>query len=472
MLAKGSMLRIALLLALVTPVGCANRAKRSIALYDSGDYVGAARAADEGLASHPGDNNLWAMKVRASIALGDGEGTAKAYEQYVAHRGDDDKELLRDLASATLGQALTSPSVKMKIEAIEAIERIELHALTDQVFLAMDDKDDRVAAAAAVALLNGAPEAPGIVDQMLTSPDAEARRIAIEGIGKKVAFKNRGRQVGTLATADLVKAADDSDPRVRRAAIRWLAMVKDKDSVETLIKHMKDPDDSVRAASASALARIGVGNLAGYAKQALGDRSLAVRLAGVEMYAAAAADAELVALIDDTDPMVALQAAIAVKSKHPELVDKAIGRAIAAEEWTIRAGAANLLVTALGKDGARTRAQALAADKEVGVRLAAARVLASVGDKDGAMRVLSPALADADYGVQAAADLAGLGDAAGIQALSLAVRDTKRTPAQRAAAASLHRSARRVTGGLVAALADGDGLVRVEAAAALGTLAK
>ena len=108
---------------------------------------------------------------------------------------------------------------------------------------------------------------------------------------------------------------------------------------------------SVRAASASALARIGIGNLPGLGKQALADRSLAVRLAGVELLAAANADADLAALAADADPMVALQATIAVKAKHPELVDKAVARATAADEWTIRAGAANLLVTALGGGG-------------------------------------------------------------------------------------------------------------------------
>src|SRR5687767_12237743 len=125
MLAKGSMKRIALVLALLVPASCANRAKRSIALYESGDYAGAVRAADEGLASHPDDDNLWQMKIRASVALGDADGITRAYTQYVAQRGSDDKELLRDLSTATLGQALNSPSAKLKIIAIEAIERIE-----------------------------------------------------------------------------------------------------------------------------------------------------------------------------------------------------------------------------------------------------------------------------------------------------------------------------------------------------------
>jgi hypothetical protein len=52
------------------------------------------------------------------------------------------------------------------------------------------------------------------------------------------------------------------------------------------------------------------------------------------------------------------------------------------------------------------------------------------------------------------------------------VRDGKLTAEQRAAAANAHRIAHHVTPGLVAALADSNALVRVEAAAALGMLAK
>ena len=78
----------------------------------------------------------------------------------------------------------------------------------------------------------------------------------------------------------------------------------------------------------------------------------------------------------------------------------------------------------------------------------------------------------ADREVAAAADLADLGDPDGLRALSTMVRDPHRTAEQRAAAASAHRAAHHVTPGLVAALADPNGLVRASAATALGTLAK
>src|SRR6185503_13662321 len=93
---------------LILLAGCADYAKPAVGLYEAGDYAGAAKAADDGLAAHPEDDALWAMRVRSARALGDGPGVAKAYAAYVAHRGDDDAELLHGLALATLGQSLTS----------------------------------------------------------------------------------------------------------------------------------------------------------------------------------------------------------------------------------------------------------------------------------------------------------------------------------------------------------------------------
>ncbi len=412
---------IALATALLGPTACANRAKRSVTLYESGDYAGALRAADDGLASHPGDNGLWSMKVRAALALGDADAITKAYASYVSHRGENDKELLRDLATATIGQALASPSVKLKISAIEAVASLELNDLADQVAQRMEDSDDRVVAAAAIAVLRGFPEAPKAAEEMLNSDNAEARRIVIEGIAKKY---------GKLAIADLEEHADDRDPRVRRASIRWLGQVKDKDAVAILLRRAKDPDDSVRAAAVGALGRIGVGDLGPVAKQALADHALSVRLAGVDVLEAAHLDAELVTLVDDNDPMVALAAAIAVKRTHPGHAATAVERAVTAEEWTIRAGAANMMILAVGKAAARPLAQKLASDSVVGVRLAAARVLVQTGDVALARPIFTAALADPDLGVQAAADLAALGDPTGIDALSAAVRDMSRTPEQ------------------------------------------
>src|SRR5207253_11475528 len=120
--------------------------------------------------------------------------------------------------------------------------------------------------------------APQVASAMLRSENAEARRIAVDGIGKKV---------GKLAAGDLEKAAEDPDPRVRAVALRWLGQIKDAEAVEVCTKRMKDSDDGVRAAAAHAFGRIGLGNVEAAGKQALADPALAVRLAGIELLAAA-----------------------------------------------------------------------------------------------------------------------------------------------------------------------------------------
>jgi HEAT repeat protein len=446
---------------LVTVVAaCANHAKPAIDAYEHGDYAASARAADEGLAQHPDDDALWGMRVRAALALGDAEGIAKSYAAYRQHRGSDDKVLLRDVAVATIEQALGSPSARLKISAIEIIAELEIHDLADDVAKHMGDDDDRVAAAAAIAVLNGYPQAPEVAASMLKSEKPEARRIAIDGIGKKV---------GKLAFADIEHAADDGDPRVRATALRWLGQLKDADAVTVAMKRMNDHDENVRAAAALALSRIGIGNLAEMAKKALGDRALAVRLAGIDLYVAAHREDLLAPLGDDKDPMVAVAASLA--AHRMDLAATALQRAVVAEEPTTRAGAANYLIQALGKPGALPVAQKLAADPDVSVRLAAARVLERAGDKEGAAAVFAAAL-QSDHAVQAAADLAAQGDARGLDALSQLARDPARGAEGRAEAVNAHRTAHRVTPGLVAALADSSGVVRIEAAATLATLAK
>jgi HEAT repeat protein len=413
-------LQRSLLLGCLVFAACTNHAQQVVALYERGDYAGAARAADSELATHPGEEGLWQMRVRAALAQGDAAGVAKAYAAYRGQQGgDDDKPLLRDLAIATLGQALASPSVKLKIAAIDAVAAAELEPLADKVAERMADDDDRVVAAAAVAVLHGYPDAGKAASDMLHSEDAEARRIAVDGIGKKV---------GKLAIADLEKAGADPDARVRRVAIRWLGQLKDTGAAPLLTQHMHDPDEAVRAAAASSLARIGIGNLAELGKLALHDRALAVRLAGIELLVAARhaqAQAELTALLDDPDPLVATEAAIA--RGGGELARKPIERAASADPWTARAGAANLAVRALGKAAALVLARKLAGDPELAVRLAAARVLAHGGDRPAAAAIFATALANPDFLLQAAIDLADQDDARGVQALDTAVRRSRRT---------------------------------------------
>ena len=61
---------------------CANRTQQSVTLYEKGDYAGAAREADNGLASHPDDDGLWQMRIRSALALGDADSVAKSWQLY------------------------------------------------------------------------------------------------------------------------------------------------------------------------------------------------------------------------------------------------------------------------------------------------------------------------------------------------------------------------------------------------------
>jgi HEAT repeat protein len=327
-----------------------------------------------------------------------------------------------------------------------------------------------VAAAAAIAILHAYAQAPQVAGDLLKSEDAEARRIAVDGIGQKV---------GKFALADLETAAADPDPKVRRAAIHWLGELEDGAAAGLLAKAVRDPAPAVRAAAASALAKLGPGpaaspaQLVELARHALRDEALAVRLAGIELWAASRSPTlhgDLVALIDDPDPLVAAQAALAAGGG--ELTQKPIERAAAAADWTTRAGAANLAIRALGKSAALAIARKLAGDSELAVRLAAARVLVHAGDPAAAIAIFVAGLASPDEQLQAAIDLAAQGDERGPQALDAAIRDPASKPTARAAAAAAHRTAHRITPGLVAALADPSAIVRVAAAAAVAVIVK
>jgi HEAT repeat protein len=463
---------------LLTVLGaCADYAKPSVSLYEAGDYAGAARAADTGLAAHPDNDALWAMRVRSALAIGDAAGVAKAYAAYVAQRGDDDASLLHGLALATLDQALASPSAKLKMIAIETIEHLELQPLADAVANALGDGDDRVAATAAIAVLHAYPQAPQVADAMLKSENPEARRIVITGLARKA---------GAIVDSELEAAANDPDPRVRRAAITGLGTLGDKNAVAVLARRLGDPDESVRASAASSLAQIGIGDLAAFAKTALADKAVAVRVGGVELLGAAEQRDALTALANDPDPIVALQAVIEIEelgapigkhgrehvAPHTGAGDAVARRALGSPRWEVRAGLANMLDQVVARDTARALAEQLSKDSEPRVALAAARVLERDGGRDEAIAVFRAQLAGPEA-TEAAADLAALdGDPDALAKLDALARDPSRTPEQRAEAVDAHRTARHITPGLVAALADANGIVRVEAASVLAGLAK
>lgn len=450
-------LATAALAALTAACGPPAGVKRAQSLLDRGDFRGAATAADEELGKTPGDGQLVRIRIRAALGLGDARDAVTRYRAWrEARGGQDDLAALRTMAMTTLWQGLTSPSAQVQVQAIRAIERLEIEAFARDVGERMGDDDDVVAAAAAVAVLRAFPQAPDVATEMLASPDPAARAIAVEGIGRKV---------GKHAAEDLRLAAVDRDPRVRAAAIAALAGLADLADTGRLTEAASDASAEVRAAALRGLARGKRGDLGSVAEAALADPTLGVRLAAVELLVASRGKDAARPLLVHADAMVAAYAARALRDGAAGAA--AIDRALADDDWTVRAGAVNLAEVALGKDAARVRAERAAADPVVGVRVAAARLLAYLGDRPRAIALYAAALAaeaPTDR-VGAAAELAALGDPRGPSALAeLAATDD---PGVRRHVITAHRAARVITPGLWSALADDDAGNRIDAAAAL-----
>jgi HEAT repeat protein len=447
-----------LVLSLLVLVSCGPSAgvKRAQTLLDQGDYRGAATAADEELGKAPGDAQLTRIRIRAALGMGDAKDAVARYRTWRTGRAEEDLAALRTMAMTTLWQGLTSPSAQVQVQAIQAIERLEIETFAHDVGERMGDDDDVVAAAASIAVLRAFPQAPDVATDMLKSDDPAARAIAVEGIGRKV---------GKHAADDLRFAAVDADPRVRAAAAMAIAALADPRDTERLTELATDKSADVRAVALRALTRGNRGDLGAVAEAALADASLGVRLAAVDLLVASRGRPAVRPLLAHQDPMVAAYAARALKD--PQAGVAAVDRALAAEDWTIRAGAVNLMEVALGRDAATTRADKAAGDPVIGVRIAAARLIAYMGDKPRAISIYAAALdtAEPHEKVGAAAELARLGDARGVTALEAMAASPE--PEIRRSVITAHRAARVITPGLWGALADDDAGNRVEAAAAL-----
>jgi len=155
------------------------------------------------------------MRVRSALALGDAAALAKAYEGYVAERGDDDKDLLassrprRSVRRWHRRRAAQDARDRDGRRARAARARDQVSSVSTTRMIAWRRRRDR-----GFARLSAGAQ---VASDSAASENAEARRIAVDGIGKKV---------GKLALADLEEAADDNDARVRAVALRWLGELK------------------------------------------------------------------------------------------------------------------------------------------------------------------------------------------------------------------------------------------------------
>jgi HEAT repeat protein len=422
----GPMLRVVSLLVLVACSACAPPAARQArTLMAQGDAAGAEAAADQGLATDPGHDELWRLKIEAALAGGDAARSIDLYQTWQQRRGAHDRALLGRLGRLTLAQGLRVPSAQVRAAAVQAIERQEIIALAEEVAARIEDEDDLVAAAAAVALLKAAPGAGDAAAQLLRSDDPAARALVIAGIARKLGAVTRGSVRAALS---------DLDPSVRRAAVRALPRMAAPEDWQRLAGMAgADPDARVRTAALQALSRLPARDAVPEAavtaaRQALAstgqDAHLGAQLAAIALLARQGDTAALQGLAATAEPVLACDAAEALRGRTPTLLAEAIQRGLADPLPDVRQAVLEAARKLPGAEAARL-ARAHAQDQSWGVRLVAARVLLYLGETgDASLRqqaapIFAAALAEAPerLRVQAAIDLARMGDVRGSAAL-------------------------------------------------------
>jgi|GEM_PF-1492153 len=471
---------VALALALVfcLAAGCVSSAARAAReQLEAGNFAEAERLAGEGLDADPDDRELWRVRVRAALEQRAALRAVELYRRYVEQGGQHDRRLLSDLAFTTLWQSLSVPSALVKRAAVQEIERLEIEALAESVSRLLGDEDPVVWATAAVAILRAHPDAPALVARALDGPDARARAIAIEGIGRKL---------GSRARADIEAALDDSDPAVRLAAVAAFAGIAENapDHARLATIASSDADGAVRARALGGLGTMEdapASTVLGAAKAALRDSYLGARLAAVALIGRRGGPDDtslLVELGDGKDGFVAARAAVALAQRGE--VDRGFRiarRLVDSTEWSVRAAALNALSELRNREAAAQTARPLLGDGDLRVALAAARAMLAADHRADAVGVFRAAAAVEDESVrlQAAVDLVRVGERRGIEVLEALGQSND--PSIRKGAVRAHARVRdadyrdlpdpALAPGLVNGLADTSAEVRVAAAATL-----
>jgi HEAT repeat protein len=422
-------------------------ARKAQRLLDAGDYAGAERVASAELERYPRHASLWHIKMKAAMGRGDSDSAVSLYKEWVVLRGGEtDTKAVRTLALTTLWRGLRVPSGSIRTKTIQAIERLEVEDLAEEVAELIADDDDEVAAAAAVALLKSHPQAPHLAAELAKSDSAKARAIAIAGIGRKV---------GKLARADLVDALSDRDAAVRRAAVTAVLKFAEAEDLDRLVTMAHDdPDGPLRARVIRGLANKQHAKLLELGQAALLDPYLGARLAGVHLLDKLGARDKLTEVAQSMDMMVAFRAAIAVHSAGGAPAVELMQQGVASKEWTIRASALNALDRVVSRDRALQMATAALGDSQVQVKLAAARLLMRLGDNKRAKTELLAVARGDDLAaaVDASIDLVRLGDSVGIATFEKAGASADSDLRRRAIRA--HQVSRVLTTSLVTSLAD------------------
>lgn len=366
-----------------------------------------------------------------------------------------DDARVRRQAEAVVWGAMAAPSADVRERATRITADVADPLLDRGLGARLGDPSPSVRATAAVALARQMPIAADVLRQILDGNDADAKVIAIDAIGALDDGKAR-----------LTALVADGDLRVRARVATAIAQWKPEGARALLDKLLHDEDAGVRGQALAGLAQFGDRSALGEIADALSDRSLGVRLAALGALVRVGRDAagdRLLALGAGKDQYVALRACVQLsRVGRVGAALPAVRAAADDHDPAVRAAAMNA-AGELGSNGWSIVSKHLR-DPDLDVRLAAASAAVAGGHHAEALPTLVGALGTSRR-LDAADELARLGNPRGTEALEGAARAAD--PHERRAALMLLAPLPAGRDMLVAALADGDAEIRLDAAGAL-----
>lgn len=201
--------------------------------------------------------SAWWLRRRIFGVFGPGQ----VYEQTVKTLGNpEETELRRVYAANALGEFLSSSGVTalsqavtldsspaVRKAAVAGLERLNSSGARGELTVAMGDADAdvRLAALHAATRINAFTDVEAVV-ALIGDPSALVRRRAAETLG---VMKAGDAVVGLMA---LTSSSDESDPKVRAAAIWALGQIGDAAARDAILDAREDDDAAVRSAAAIA----------------------------------------------------------------------------------------------------------------------------------------------------------------------------------------------------------------------------
>jgi len=394
-------------------------------------------------------------EVDAPLARGE---VTKAIAAYERIGGRDDRRV-RQAAERLVADALCSRDPAERVRAARLIADVADPTLDRLLPPLLVDADARVRAFAAVALASQADAAREVLVASVNGADAEARRIALDGLAS---LPDPAAVLRALAT--------DTDIAVRAQVAGTIGGWKptgatERAVAEQLLRQLAaDVDAGVRASALRAAGAFGSRALLPDVEGRLEDPALGVRLAALSALTRLDRSSPRLALLGSApDRLLALRAAVQLHRLGREaLALTAIRDAAGDRRAEVRSAAMNA-AGELGEAGVPL-AQPRLRDPDLGVRLDAARALVHAGHPELALPSLVSAL-DTPLSLDAADELARLGDARGRDRLESTALSGD--PQARAHALSLLAPLPHSFATLTHALTDGDRSVRLTAAEAL-----